>query len=93
MATMPMQTDPAAQGDKPDDDSGQIAELCIAVMQDGSLQVYKEQGEDPNETESPRQNAANIGEALKLVLGMYRDLGQGDEQDQLTAGYSGGRGA
>ena len=91
MATMPMQpdADAATEGAEatPDNDAGQIAELCIAVMQDGSLQVYKEQGEDPNETESARQNASDIGQALKMVLDLYKQMGQGDATEQMSAGF------
>jgi hypothetical protein len=75
------------QPNSPDNDAGQVAELCIAVMQDGSLQVYKEQGEDPAETESARQTASDIGQALKMVLDMYKQMGQGEATDQMTAGF------
>lgn len=84
-----------ADSEMPDDDAeqpatnaGQIAELCIGVMQDGTLTVYKETGEEAEEQESPRQTANSIGEALQMVLRMYREVSGGSE-DAFQAGYAG----
>ena len=94
MATMPQpmqqpDLDAATEGAEgtPDNDAGQVAELCIAVMKDGSLQVYTEQGEDPNEQESQRQTASDIGQALKMVLDLYKQMGQGDATQQMSDGF------
>ena len=84
-------TDSTAQSATPDDDAGQVAEICIAVMQDGRLQVYTEQGSDPNEAESQREDAADIGEALKLALQAYKRVSadSGGADQQFDAGFGG----
>lgn len=95
MATTPnpmqqgMEAQPPEGGMQPDDDAGQIAELCIGVMKDGSLTVYKETGPEGQETETPRQNVSDIGQALKAVLDLYRQLDtQGkDAGAQFDAGF------
>lgn len=94
MATSPLQAG-FADSEMPDDDAGQpatsegqIAELCIGVMADGTLTVYKETGEEAAETETPRQPAATIGEALKMVLDLYKSVQPGGGDDAFQAGYS-----
>ena len=94
MATSPMMQG-FADSEMPDDDAGQpatsegqLAELCIGVMADGSLTVYKETGPEAQEQESPRQPAATIGEALKMVLDLYRSMNQGDGEDAFKAGFN-----
>lgn len=94
MATSPMMQG-FADSEMPDDEAGQpatsdgmLAELCIGVMQDGSLTVYKETGEEGAESESPRQNAASIGEALKMVLDLYKSMAPQGGDDAFQAGYS-----
>ena len=94
MATTPMMQG-FADSEMPDDDAdqpatseGQIAELCIGVMADGSLTVYKETGAEAQESESPRQQAATIGEALKMVLDLYKSMAPQGGDDAFQAGYS-----
>jgi len=94
MATSPLQAG-FADSEMPDDDAGQpastegqIAELCIGVMADGSLTVYKETGEEGAESESPRQSAASIGEALKMVLDLYKSMAPQGGDDAFQAGYT-----
>ena len=98
MAMMPAaQQQPAGAGMAPGagadseagdtDDAGQVAELCISVMQDGSLEVYREGGGADGETETPHKKASDIDEALKMVLDMYRELTAGGAQDQMQAGF------
>ena len=75
------------------DESGQIAELCIAVMADGTLAVYKDSGEsagqaEAGEQESPRQPAASIGEALKMVLDLYKAIEPGGGDTAFKAGFT-----
>ncbi len=94
MATSPMMQG-FADSELPDDEAGQpatsdgmMAELCIGVMQDGSLTVYKETGPEAREQESPRQNAASIGEALKMVLDLYKSMAPQGGDDAFQAGYT-----
>ena len=94
MATSPLQSG-FADSEMPDDDAGQpatsdgqIVELCIGVMADGSLTVYKETGEEAQEQESQRQQAASIGEALKMVLDLYKSMAPQGGDDAFQAGYS-----
>ena len=94
MATSPMMQG-FADSEMPDDDAGQpatsegqLAELCIGVMADGSLTVYKETGPEAQEQESPRQPAATIGEALKMVLELYKSMAPQGGDDAFQAGYS-----
>lgn len=84
-----------ADSEMPDDEAGQpatsegmMAELCIGVMQDGSLTVYKETGDEGAETESPRQQAGSIGEALKMVLDLYKAMEPGNGDAAFQAGFS-----
>lgn len=81
-------------GMQPDNDAGQIAELCIGVMQDGSLTVYKETGPEGQETETPRQTVSDIGQALKAVLDLYRQLDTGgkDAATQFDDGFGNNEG-
>jgi hypothetical protein len=96
MATSPMMqgfadsempNDAAGPGEEAGED-GQIAELCIGVMQDGTLMVYKETGPETQEQESPRQPAASIGEALKMVLDLYKAMEPGNGDAAFQAGFS-----
>ncbi len=94
MATSPMMQGyadsemPADEAGQPATSEGQIAELCIGVMADGTLTVYKETGEEAAEQESPRQSAANIGEALKMVLDLYRAMEPGDGDAAFKGGFN-----
>ena len=94
MATSPLQAGfadsemPADEAGQPATSEGMMAELCIGVMQDGSLTVYKETGEEAQEQESPRQSAASIGEALKMVLDLYKSMAPQGGDDAFQAGYS-----
>ena len=58
------------------------------MQQDGSLTVYKETGAEANEQESPRQPAATIGEALKMVLDLYKSMAPQGRDDAFQAGYT-----
>ena len=87
-----MMDDEMAEGEagQPDNDPAGSVELCIQVAADGSLSVYKESsadGEEANTTESPRQDAADIGQALKMVLDMYKQLSANGQQDQFDSGF------
>ncbi len=73
---------------QPATSEGQIAELCIGVMADGTLTVYKEAGEEAQEQESPRQQAGSIGEALKMVLDLYKAMEPGNGDAAFQAGFS-----
>jgi hypothetical protein len=94
MATSPMMQGfadsemPADEAGQPATSDGMMAELCIGVMQDGSLTVYKETGPEAQEQESPRQNAASIGEALKMVLDLYKSMAPQAGDDAFQAGYT-----
>ena len=79
---------PDDEAGQPANSEGQTAELCIGVMSDGSLTVYKETGEEAAESESPRQPAATIGEALKMVLDLYKAMQPASADDAFQAGYS-----
>jgi hypothetical protein len=76
----------------PDTDAPGAVELCIEVAADGTMTVYKEvagaQGGEMGEQESQRQPASDIGQALKLVLALYKALPQNGEQDQFAAGFN-----
>lgn len=94
MATSPMMQGYAGT-EMPDDEAGQpassenmTAELCIGVMADGTLTVYKETGQEGAESESPRQPAASIGEALKMVLDLYKAMEPGNGDAAFQAGFS-----
>lgn len=81
-------TDPSADGAGGDGST----EICIKVAADGSLSVYMEQGE--NEAgEDQSQPAADIGDALKQALDLYRQVAAkqgGDPQAQFDHGYKSG---
>lgn len=93
MATSPMMQG-FADSEMPDEagqpatSEGMMAELCIGVMQDGTLTVYKETGDEGAETESPRQQAGSIGEALKMVLDLYKAMEPGNGDAAFQAGFS-----
>lgn len=94
MATSPMMqgfADSEMPGDaagQPATGDGQIAELCIAVMADGTLSVYKDGGEEVGEQEGQRQPASSIGEALKMVLDLYKAIEPGNADSAFQAGFS-----
>lgn len=94
MATSPMMQGfadseiPGDEAGQPASSEGMMAELCIGVMQDGTLTVYKETGDEGAETETPRQPAASIGEALKMVLDLYKSMQPDSGDDAFQAGYS-----
>lgn len=94
MATSPMMQG-FADSEMPGDEEGQpatsdgmMAELCIGVMQDGTFTVYKETGEEGAETESPRQSAASFGEALKMLLDLFKSMDPASGDDAFQAGYT-----
>lgn len=62
--------------------------LCIEVASDGGLSVYASTDEatDGGEQRSP---AADIGDALKQLLALYRglELPETSAQDQFRSGY------
>lgn len=70
-----------------DTDAPGSTELCISVAADGSLSVYKESGGEESEQESQRQPAADIGQALALVLKLYKGLDQQAASSQFDAGF------
>ena len=70
-----------------DNDAPGSTELCISVAADGSLSVYKESGGEESEQESQRQPAADIGQALALVLKLYKGLDQQAASSQFDAGF------
>ena len=62
-------------------------ELCIKIGANGDLSVYGE-----GAAQMPEQPAADIGQALKLLLDAYRGMGSKDGQDgegAFDAGFSG----
>lgn len=84
MATSPMM--PGAEPPmQPEMEGEGGAEICIKVAADGSLSVYMEGGEG----ESQPQPVADIGQALKAALELYRSMPQpgGGEQEQFAAGF------
>lgn len=85
MATSPMMPGAAAMPEEPEGGPGE-AEICIKVAPDGSLSVYMEGGP----AESQPQPVADIGQALKAALELYRGLdlpNGGDAQEQFRGGY------
>ena len=103
MMTPGMTADPAAEMPPPQAaDSGQVAEITISIMQDGSFKVYTESepadpADDPMDDEQAEQGpdaktANSIGEALKIVLDLYKQVqeqaGQQTAQDQFSEGYN-----
>ena len=93
MATSPLQSG-FADSEMPDDDAGQPAMnersfARIGLLDDGSLTVYKDTGDDTDSaSESPPQKAATIGEALKMVLDLYKSMAPQGGDDAFQAGYS-----
>ena len=109
MIAAPMAAPAGAMSQAPDDDAGQLAEIVIAVMKDGTFSVYVEDegaedqgqepagGAEPPESETAEQGpnaktANSIGEALKIVLDLYKQVQSGSgmqsAQDQVSQGYS-----
>ena len=109
MIAAPMAAPAGAMSQAPDDDAGQLAEIVIAVMKDGTFSVYVEDegaedqgqepagGAEPPESETAEQGpnaktANSIGEALKIVLDLYKQVQSGSgmqsAQDQFSQGYS-----
>ncbi len=94
MATSPMMQGfadsemPEDEAGQPATSEGQVAELCIGVMADGTFTVYKETGDEGAETETPRQPAASFGEALKMVLDLYKAMEPGNGDAAFQAGFS-----
>jgi hypothetical protein len=79
---------PPDEAGQPASSEGMKAELCIGVMQDGTFTVYKETGEEGAETEIPRQSAASFGEALKMLLDLFKSMDPAGGDDAFQAGYS-----
>jgi len=69
------------------DDSGQLAEIAIGVMQDGSFNVYVETGPEEQEQATEPKTFASIGEALREVLRIYQKISAGGAQDQFRQGF------
>jgi hypothetical protein len=63
---------PAGAMPEAEDDMAGTREICIEVAADGSLSVYTEGGSE----ESPKQPAADIGEALQLALDAYKSMSE-----------------
>lgn len=87
MATAPMMPMDEAQESQYGDEAG-ATKLCIEVASDGSLSVYASTNEAAEGGEQ-RSPAADIGDALKQVLDLYRKLQLPDAsaQDQFRSGY------
>ena len=93
----PMGAAPSSD-DAGDDDTGGTT-ICIEVDKDGSLTVYSEPsesdaagaaGEAPeNEANENEKPAANIGEALKMVLDLYKSITANTGDKQFDAGFAG----
>ena len=82
MMTTPATATPGAAPARGDNEAGEI-EICIAVASDGALTVYKETGDQElAEGAEDRQSAANIGQALKMALDIYRGLGAAAGSEQ-----------
>lgn len=60
-------------------------ELCIKIAADGSMTVYKDTGD--GQGEQTAQPAPGIGEALKMVLALYKGLTAGQGASQQQAGF------
>lgn len=94
MATSPMMqgfadSEMPEDGMIPDDNQAGTVELCIQVAPDGTMTVYKEMpGQDGAQQEGQRQPAASIGEALKMVLDLYKSMEPGNGDAAFQAGYS-----
>ena len=76
MATNPMMQAAGASmtpADPMQETAGAV-EICIKVAEDGSLSVYKESGEAEG-AEAAATPAGDIGQALKIALDLYRELG------------------
>jgi hypothetical protein len=71
--------------------AGAGTKLCINVAQDGSLTFYVEQDGQPAAQEQP---ASDIGQALKMALDAYKQLGQrGDVDQQFDQGFGAEQGS
>lgn len=83
---MDMMEAPAAGAMPPEPEDEQEAgtELCIAIKADGSMEVYAEQ----DGQESDRRAVADIGQALKAVLDLYRSTQSAGEQQDFAQGFS-----
>lgn len=77
----PMQPQPGASGTEP----AAATEICVAIAADGSMSVYTKADEG---AAGQAQPAADIGEALKLVLARYKEMTQGnDEAAAFDSGF------
>lgn len=82
----------AAPGEMPEMESEETAEaageteFCIRVGEGGELTVY-----GTGDAEMPEQPAADIGQALKLVLDGYKSLTVTGEDEAFDAGFNGGQ--
>jgi hypothetical protein len=76
---------PPDEGQPDETDAAGESEICIKVAADGSLSVYREGGQG----ESQPQPVADIGQALKAALELYRSIArpEGDAQDQFALGF------
>lgn len=83
----PMGADAELAEMSPNSDAAGATELCIEVAADGSLSVYMETGGEEAEQESQRQAAADIGQALALVLKLYKGLDKQEAQSQFQSGF------
>lgn len=85
------QADPAAGQPGMDAEAGEAGEagteLCIAIADDGTLTAYKEVNGQPEGQPKP---CADIAEALKAVLMLYKEMG-GSMSDE-SAAFDGGFG-
>lgn len=77
---MPQSPQAAEEAEKTDGST----DLCIRVAADGTLSVYMEQGGMPAGEPAP---AADIADALKQIVAMYRQTAASDNQDQFNAGF------
>lgn len=59
-------------------------EFTLQVFPDGRMQVYHE----VDGQEQERQDVPDIGQALKMVLDLYRANASQDDQEAFEAGYS-----
>ncbi len=69
----------------PEQEAG--TEICIAIKA-GGMEVYVEQGGE----ETDRQPVADIGQALKAVLELYRSTQSAGEQQDFASGFARERG-
>jgi hypothetical protein len=80
-----MQTTPMVPPENGETDAAGETAICIKIAGDGSLSVYTEGGQG----ESQPQPAADIGQALKVALELYRSVARpdGDAQGQFALGF------